>query len=363
MKKFLILLSIFVLVFTVNVFATSPVKVLMNDEYIDFTDENNQVVNPEITNSRTMVPLRKIFETLGAKVEWDNDTRTVIAQKDGVEIRLTIGSQVAYIIKGDVTTNYVLDSVAYIKDGRTLVPLRFISESLGCLVGWNQEEQTAIIISIEELTKEVLAECTNLNEFITTVKSDDSKYIDMDFSYEANPYDEEDGSASAKFNIFNTDESLILNVIKVIPDEEGLTGKYYDAGTITQEVEDESDVVNILGSMVEDEDIQKGTYTLVKEKAIEFLNNDKLKINKKGSKKTYELTADIPLDMGFVQIDIDAKLSIETKDDIIQGIDIEVILVDAGEIDINIDIEYLDTAKKVPSNVELLPITDLMVDM
>ena len=232
MKKILVLISIFVLVLSINVFANTPVRVLLNDEYMDFRDENGQIVNPEITNSRTMVPLRKIFESLDAKVDWDNDTRTVIAQKGAKTIKLTIGSEEAYIIENGYTTMQTLDSVAYIKDGRTLVPLRFISESLGCLVGWNQAERTAIIISPEDLTQEVLNECTNFKEFITSLKLSDKKYFDLDIDFILSVYQEK---MNAKFNVFNTESNLILNILDMNPDEDGMSGNYYDIGTIVEE--------------------------------------------------------------------------------------------------------------------------------
>lgn len=361
MKKILVLLSIFVLAFSINVFANTPVKVLLNDEYMDFTDENNQVVNPEITNSRTMVPLRKIFESLDAKVEWDNDTRTVTAQKGARTIKLTIGSEEAYIIENGYTTMYTLDSVAYIKDGRTLVPLRFISESLGCLVGWDQNERTAILISLEDLTQEVLNECTNLKEFITSLKLSDKEYFNIDFSYEGIPNNSPSEKASAKFNIFNNDNNLILNILNVNPDEDGISGNYYDAGSIIDEDEMETtEPSEVIGSFIESDDIQKGTYTSVKNEFIKIFNNDNFTIKTKGNKKTYLLNTklDIPMEDGNLKLDI--KLNLVTVNDILNNINVNVEIVDFGILSFNMDIEYLDKPKQLPSNIDLIPIFELI---
>ena len=99
-----------------------------------------------LINDRTMVPLRGIFEYLGASVVWDNDTETVTAVKDNTVISLQIGNNNA--TKNGETM--VLDVPAQLVNDRTLVPVRFVSEALGCKVDWNEEKQTVLIDSGEE---------------------------------------------------------------------------------------------------------------------------------------------------------------------------------------------------------------------
>ena len=86
-----------------------------------------------ISEGRTLVPLRVIFEALGAEVLWDDSTKTVTASKDGTEISLTIGSPEMKVNGASVS----LDVPGRISDGRTMVPLRAVSESLGCNVAWS----------------------------------------------------------------------------------------------------------------------------------------------------------------------------------------------------------------------------------
>ena len=69
------------------------VYVQLNGELIDFTDANGNRVDAQIVNSRTMVPLRKIFELLGATVDWDNETRTAFAVKGDTSIKLQIDNE------------------------------------------------------------------------------------------------------------------------------------------------------------------------------------------------------------------------------------------------------------------------------
>lgn len=98
-------------------------------------------VPPLIENGRTLVPLRRIFESLGALVGWDNTTQTVTATKGNIQIKLQIGGQSAF--KNGAAVR--LDVPAKIIGGRTLVPLRFVSESLGAQVGWDNSTRTISI--------------------------------------------------------------------------------------------------------------------------------------------------------------------------------------------------------------------------
>ena len=88
---------------------------------------------PVVENGRTLVPLRAIFETFGAQVAWDGDTNTVTATKDDVEVKLTIDSTVAYKNGEQIT----LDVPAKVVNGRTLVPVRFVSDCFDVNVEWD----------------------------------------------------------------------------------------------------------------------------------------------------------------------------------------------------------------------------------
>jgi hypothetical protein len=88
-----------------------------------------------------MVPMRAIFEALGANVNWEQKAQTVTSQKDGVEIKLTIGQHTAYK-NGEALS---LDSVPVIVSNRTLVPIRFVAESFGADVEWDGYNRTVTI--------------------------------------------------------------------------------------------------------------------------------------------------------------------------------------------------------------------------
>jgi beta-N-acetylglucosaminidase/uncharacterized protein YraI len=96
---------------------------------------------PRIMNGRTLVPMRAIFETLGAKVVWEEKTRTAIASKGAVTIRLSLDSNLA--VKNGQTIP--LEVKPEIVDGRMMVPARFVSEALGAKVEWDNQSRTVKI--------------------------------------------------------------------------------------------------------------------------------------------------------------------------------------------------------------------------
>lgn len=100
-------------------------------------------VAPVIENGRTLVPLRAILEPLGTVVNWDDVTQTVSAQKGDKIVTLTIGSANAYVDQRPV----LLDVPGKIVNGRTMVPLRFVSESFGAKVQYDDISHTILIFS------------------------------------------------------------------------------------------------------------------------------------------------------------------------------------------------------------------------
>ncbi|HYG59068.1 MAG TPA: copper amine oxidase N-terminal domain-containing protein, partial [Symbiobacteriaceae bacterium] len=99
-------------------------------------------VEPELINDRTFVPFRAIFEKMGATVDYDGLTNIITAVRGSVTIKLSPGSETAYVNGAAMT----LPAAPYIKNGRTLVPLRFVSEALGADVQYN-DATTAISIT------------------------------------------------------------------------------------------------------------------------------------------------------------------------------------------------------------------------
>ena len=113
----------------------SDIAVKLNGEWMHFD------VDPVLVNDRTLVPFRAIFEALGCTVSWDDINQTAIGMRNGQKIILPIGSTTVSVSG----TAKILDQPAILIDGRTMVPLRFVSEAVGAQVQWVDETQTVII--------------------------------------------------------------------------------------------------------------------------------------------------------------------------------------------------------------------------
>lgn len=139
MKKCIKVLGLCLLMMSIMIstvaFANNDIKVAIDGEYVEFD------VQPQLINDRTMVPLRAIFEALGADVDWINETQTVIATKDGVTVKASIGSTEMYI-DDDVRT---MDVAPMLIGGRTLVPVRFVAEAFDCNVDWDGNNNLVLI--------------------------------------------------------------------------------------------------------------------------------------------------------------------------------------------------------------------------
>ena len=107
-----------------NAMAAQAITVTFNGETLNFD------VSPISENGRVLVPLRAIFEKLDATVDWDSITNTVTAVKDTDTVKLTVGNRTAY----KNNTAVELDVPSKVVNGRTLVPIRFVSEALGAVV-------------------------------------------------------------------------------------------------------------------------------------------------------------------------------------------------------------------------------------
>ena len=141
-SKFLsLLLTLLILVctFMIPAMADDNIKVMLNGTELIFD------VSPQLINGRTMVPLRKIFEELGAAVDWDNDTQTVTAQKDDIVIIMQIGNVVISVNEEEI----VLDVPPQLSGSRTLVPVRAVAEGLNADVDWDNDAKTVIITKEE----------------------------------------------------------------------------------------------------------------------------------------------------------------------------------------------------------------------
>lgn len=103
--------------------------------------EQGSKISPTIHDGYAMVPIRAIIEELGGTVEWVEQMQTVIINYNKNLLSLTIGSQKAFLNGKEIE----MEVSPLVSDGRTMFPIRFISETIGCKVTWDEDTQTVII--------------------------------------------------------------------------------------------------------------------------------------------------------------------------------------------------------------------------
>lgn len=117
----------------------------LNNTEADVDGEKKVIdVMPQIKNDRTMVPLRFIMETLGLNVEWLPEDPDIVRYKnaDGTTTVINLATGQAFLEGKEVE----LDAKPYVEKDRTMVPVRFISESAGCEVRWSEKKPNEVKI-------------------------------------------------------------------------------------------------------------------------------------------------------------------------------------------------------------------------
>ena len=130
-------------VFCTNAFAYEGVNLNINGK--DITSE----VAPRLINERTMVPVRAILEEIGASVNWNEEQRTVTAEKGNIKFSMALDEDF-YTVNGKVVS---MDSKAVVVKNRILVPARYVAQAFGLKVEWNSDEKTVYINEVNATTE------------------------------------------------------------------------------------------------------------------------------------------------------------------------------------------------------------------
>lgn len=140
MKKisiiFILTLAIFASVLPQTFAADTEISLILDGKHISFD------VAPQIIFGRTMVPIRGIFEAIGASVKWNGDTQTAVCTKGDTTVEMTIGSNINKVNGKNVK----MDIAPVIVNDRTLAPARYVAESFGATVKWDEINKNVIIL-------------------------------------------------------------------------------------------------------------------------------------------------------------------------------------------------------------------------
>lgn len=141
MKKIIVTLIFCISAICTSVYAEKAISVYLDNQKIEFD------VDPIATNGRTLIPVRAVFEAMGAKVDWDSSNNLITISAPGVHLQLPLKENVLY----RNTIKESIDVPAQVINNRTLVPLRVISEYMGAIVSWNPDTNAVHITSTDKI--------------------------------------------------------------------------------------------------------------------------------------------------------------------------------------------------------------------
>jgi len=168
-------------------YKAEEVNIIINGEEMNETD-----MPPVILEDRTLVPARAVFETMGAEVAWNAQTKEVYVKKENDVVILKIDDEIG--TKNGIA--FIMDVPAKIINDRTVIPVRAVSEALGCEVGWDAKKR---IVTIEEKQQQEIEDTVG-DETVDENTENTNENIDISL----------DANTNTDIN-FGTDTNIVEN--------------------------------------------------------------------------------------------------------------------------------------------------------
>ncbi|NLK38598.1 MAG: DUF4163 domain-containing protein [Epulopiscium sp.] len=179
MKKIKAVAAAMMVLCSSTVFAQEPIRVVIDGTTVVFDQQ------PMVIEDRTMVPLRGIFEAMGADVDWVAENKTILARKANDIVMLQVGSKTLY--RND--TAIPMDVSPVIRGDRVLIPARAVAEAFGAEVLWKAEERTVQVTTSASAT---FGEYSVTTKTVTLEEKDDNGVTVLTAEYDypqlSNPY-------------------------------------------------------------------------------------------------------------------------------------------------------------------------------
>lgn len=171
MKNFIALLLLCTTIFSstniYSIYADEQIKIFIDGEQL-ITDDT-----PFLSNGRTLVPFRAIFEKLGFEVRWESEAKQINAERRTSKNRVRCNIQTIENKMIVMLDDYVTESNGFVNvtsfeelpqivNGKTYIPLRAVSEALGCSVDWNGNSKTITIMAKDKLPTKIEVEDNSL---------------------------------------------------------------------------------------------------------------------------------------------------------------------------------------------------------
>ena len=138
------------------------ISVFYNGMPLEYND-----VPPENIDGRVMIPFRAVLEGIGAQVEYSEAENKVTAKKNDTSISFALDGNTIYIDKNGEKSELKMDVPIVVKEGRTLVPIRFMSKAFGMNVGWDGMSQSVLILDKDGLAEEFREIAPNMNKLMS----------------------------------------------------------------------------------------------------------------------------------------------------------------------------------------------------
>lgn len=139
---------------------------------VNGTKLTNLTMPPIILNNYTLVPAREVFEAIGAKVDWKKDTEQVYVTYEDTLVLIPVNSRNSYV-NGNIKQ---MDIEAKIINGKTMIPLRFVSNALSFNVEWDPKTRTASIIAKKSESAEAAADIQKAETVTAPTTAEQTNY-------------------------------------------------------------------------------------------------------------------------------------------------------------------------------------------
>ena len=184
--KKILFITVCIFVMALSVINVNAEQIYYNDEYhyydagiigleVNGDEVDNLPMYPVIINDYTMVPVREVFEAMGSRVIWHDDTCQVEIVKDGVSVLVKIGDRNTYV-NGQVVPIDIKQPLPMLigkapAELKSMVPVRFVAEKLGYNVNWDGDTRTVLISDPSEAPDEIIGD-VDYGEEITVPEKD-----------------------------------------------------------------------------------------------------------------------------------------------------------------------------------------------
>ncbi|MBC7765875.1 MAG: copper amine oxidase N-terminal domain-containing protein [Hyphomonadaceae bacterium] len=140
---------------------TRPITVCINGDYVDFGE-----VQPQMIKERNMVPLRALFEAMGAVVTFDDANRKVSVKRDDIHLSFMLEDTIIHKTDSNGTKDLVCDVPFTVMNGSVYAPVRFACEALGGYVSWDNNNRRVMILDKWSFKNSIKADAPAFYDFL-----------------------------------------------------------------------------------------------------------------------------------------------------------------------------------------------------